>query len=245
MARVNSLTQERRALVTIATRPSQSLRLRGRSYLALVLVPEPPLSQWLAELDAWIGLSPGFFGGRLVVLDLSGLAFGRDEIVSLLADLDARAIRIVAIEGADPNLLGLGMPPVVSGGRPAGAVEVVDPQAVPAPPAEPTSLLIEDPVRSGQRIVFPHGDVTVLGSVASGAEVMAGGSIHVYGTLRGRAIAGFGGNARARIFCRKFEAELLAIDGLYKTADDMDPQFRRQPVQAWLEHDAIRMAAIK
>jgi septum site-determining protein MinC len=69
-------------------------------------------------------------------------------------------------------------------------------------------------------VVFPSGDVTVIGSVASGAEVVAGGSIHIYGTLRGRAMACSTGNARARIFCRKIEAELLAIDGLYKTADD-------------------------
>ena len=69
--------------------------------------------------------------------------------------------------------------------------------------------------------------MTVVGSVASGAEVVAGGSIHVYGTLRGRAIAGSTGNADARIFCRKLEAELLAIDGLYRTADDMEPRISR------------------
>ena len=80
--------------------------------------------------------------------------------------------------------------------------------------------MIEQPVRSGQSVVFEKGDVTIVGSVASGAEVMAGGSIHVYGTLRGRAVAGSRGNRRARIFCRRLEAELLAIDGLYRTADD-------------------------
>ena len=68
----------------------------------------------------------------------------------------------------------------------------------------------------------------MLGSVASGAEVMAGGSVHVYGTLRGRAIAGLSGNNRARIFCRKLEAELLAIDGVYQTADDMTADVARQ-----------------
>src|SRR6476620_9020344 len=72
---------------------------------------------------------------------------------------------------------------------------------------------MEEPVRSGQSVIFPHGDVTVVGQVASGAEVVAGGSIHVYGALRGRALAGSMGNPRARIFCRKNEAELLAIDG--------------------------------
>ena len=74
--------------------------------------------------------------------------------------------------------------------------------------------MIEDPVRSGQSVVFMEGDVTVVGSVGSGAEIVAGGSIYVYGTLRGRALAGATGNARARIFCHRVEAELLAIDSL-------------------------------
>ena len=93
-------------------------------------------------------------------------------------------------------------------------------------------------------MIFPEGDVTVIGSVASGAEVIAGGSIHVYGTLRGRAIAGSSGNSKARIFCGKLEAELLAIDGLYRMAEDMESQFRGRPVQTWLEGDAIRMTTL-
>ncbi|MEK1887572.1 MAG: septum site-determining protein MinC, partial [Phyllobacterium sp.] len=101
------------------------------------------------------------------------------------------------------------------------------------------SIIIKEPVRSGQSVIFPEGEVTIIGSVASGAEIVAGGSIHVYGTLRGRAMAGSAGNASARIFCRKLEAELLAIDGLYKTAEDMEPRFRGKAVQLWLEGDAI------
>jgi septum site-determining protein MinC len=73
--------------------------------------------------------------------------------------------------------------------------------------------VFEHPIRSGQSIIFPHGDVTILGSVASGAEVVAGGSIHVYGALRGRALAGSTGDMRARIFCSRNEAELMSIDG--------------------------------
>jgi septum site-determining protein MinC len=93
-------------------------------------------------------------------------------------------------------------------------------------------------------VIFPGGDVTVLGSVASGAEVVAGGSIHVYGTLRGRALAGSMGNARARIFCRKNEAELLAIDGYYRTAEDMDASMRGRPVQSWLENRVLSIAPL-
>ena len=99
--------------------------------------------------------------------------------------------------------------------------------------------MIRSPVRSGQSIFFPEGDVTLVGSVASGAEIVAGGSIHIYGTLRGRAMAGMG-NAGARIFCRRLEAELIAIDGYYKTAEDMEPDLRGKAVQIWLEDDAIK-----
>ncbi len=98
-------------------------------------------------------------------------------------------------------------------------------------------------MRSGQSVIFPHGDVTVVGQVASGAEVVAGGSIHVYGALRGRALAGSMGNSRARIFCSKNEAELLAIDGYYQTTEDIDSKLRNRPIQAWLEGDVLMIAA--
>jgi septum site-determining protein MinC len=129
----------------------------------------------------------------------------------------------------------------------AEAVERETPAAMPVPaalPARAASLVHDKPVRSGQSVIFPDGDVTILGSVASGSEVVAGGSIHIYGALRGRAIAGSTGNPMARIFCNKLEAELIAIDGLYRTAEDMDPQYRSRPVQAWLEGETMTMAAL-
>ena len=94
--------------------------------------------------------------------------------------------------------------------------EKPEPEAKP----KPSSLLLDSPVRSGQSVVFTDGDVTVLGSVGSGAEIVAGGSIHIYGTLRGRAMAGVNGNPAARIYCQRIEAELLAIDGYYQTAEE-------------------------
>jgi septum site-determining protein MinC len=221
--------------------------------MAFVLAPEPPLADWLAELDGQIARSAGFFVGRPVVLDLAGLALTRSDVVSLIADLQGRDIRIMGVEGVDPDCLGPGLPPLLRGGRPAaGIIETLDPatespSTVPlvAPSkAAPAFLLLDSPVRSGQSVVFPDGDVTVVGSVASGAEVVAGGSIHIYGTLRGRAIAGSTGNQRARIFCRKSEAELLAIDGWYRTADDMNDTLYGRPIQAWLENDAIMVAAL-
>jgi septum site-determining protein MinC len=227
------------------------MRFRGRSYIAFVLTPEPPIFEWLADLDAWIQRSTGFFIGKPVVLDLSGLGLSKAAIAHLLAELQTRDIRIMGIEGADPAALGPELPPVLKGGRAAGPAEpAAETQAAqaapPAPPTvqEPGSLLLETPVRSGQSIVFPAGDVTVLGSVASGAEIIAGGSIHVYGTLRGRAMAGSTGNPRARIFCNKVEAELLAIDGYYRTADDMEPGLRSRAIQAWLQGDVMLIAPL-
>jgi septum site-determining protein MinC len=131
-------------------------------------------------------------------------------------------------------------------GRPAAEVAAGDISGAPAAakPLRGPCLFIDDSVRSGQTIEFPDGDVTVIGSVGSGAEIIAGGSIHVYGTLRGRAIAGSMGDNRARIYCRKLEAELLAIDGLYQTAEDMDSQFRGRAVQVRLKGDAITMESL-
>ena len=150
---------------------------------------------------------------------------------------------MLGIEGIDPAKWQAGLPPVLRGGR---GTRTAEPPAsiaaaqLPRQPAasgkpQPASLMIEDPVRSGQSVIFIEGDVTVLGSVGSGAEIVAGGSIHVYGTLRGRALAGATGNARARIFCHRIEAELLAINSYYRTADDIEDSLRRRPAQAWLD----------
>jgi septum site-determining protein MinC len=237
--------------VTIAVRPKTSIRFRGRSFLALVLAPELPFKGWLNELDIVLAQSSGFFAGRAVIVDISNLNVSKREIAALMADLHERGIRIMALEGADPSIAGLGLPPAISGGKPAGMIEVPgvttesDSEQVQASAGPVTgSLTIEGSVRSGQAVQHMDGDVIVLGSVASGAEVIAGGSIHIYGALRGRAIAGAAGNARARIFSRKFEAELIAIDGLYKTADDLGTNHRGQPVQISLNGDAIIMTAL-
>jgi len=135
-----------------------------------------------------------------------------------------------------------GKPVDARGGK--GASKKAEPKAEAKAETKPTSLLLENPVRSGQTVIFPEGDVTILGSVGSGAEVVAGGSIHVYGALRGRAMAGVNGHTSARIYCQKIEAELLAIDGFYQTADDIDAALRGKPAQAWLEGNTMRITAL-
>lgn len=219
------------------------IRFRGRSFMATVLAPVPPVSEWFGDLDALNRRAPNFFAGRPVILDLGGLRLGREDLDGLLAELAARNIAILGIEGAAPSLLGTGTPPALSGGRPAGEIDTPGEAAPAETPAKEVarSLILDAPVRSGQTVLHLEGDVTVLGAVASGAEVIAGGSIHVYGALRGRAIAGAAGDPTARIWCRRFEPELVAIDGLYRAADDLDPAFRGQAVEVRLLEDAIKL----
>ncbi|QIO34303.1 septum site-determining protein MinC [Bradyrhizobium sp. 1(2017)] len=221
----------------------QMVRLRGRSYVAFVFVPTVPILDWLQEIDATIARSPGFFAGRPVVIDLSSVDLSQSGIGHLLASLQDRNIRVLGIEGVEEGRLTLSMPPLLSGGR-SCVVEPSAPKKAEKVGTKPTSLLLDHPVRSGQTVIFPEGDVTILGSVGSGAEIVAGGSIHVYGALRGRAMAGVNGHTSARIYCQKIEAELLAIDGFYQTADDIDAALRGKPAQAWLQGNTMRITAL-
>jgi septum site-determining protein MinC len=224
---------------------------RARSYMAFSVMPRAPVMDWLADIDVTLERSKGFFAGYPVALDLSAVQLSANAIGQLIDNLAERGIRVLGIEGIASENYDSRLPPILRPGHGPTAPKLPDTEIVVAEPApqpvkasQPASLLIEDPVRSGQSIVFIDGDITVLGSVGSGAEVVAGGSIHVYGTLRGRAMAGATGNTRARIFCHRIEAELLAIDAHYKTADDIDDSLRRGPAQAWLEGSTLKISAM-
>jgi septum site-determining protein MinC len=223
------------------------MRLRGRSFMAFSLTPEAPIADWLAEIDQWIRNSAGFFVGRPVVLDLTTVKLDGAAILSLVVELESRGIRIMGIEGTDPGEFSAKLPPLLKGGRAASMNETAESppgRTAAAKKAEPHSLLVETHVRSGQSIVFPGGDVTVIGSISSAAEVIAGGSIHVYGAIRGRAMAGANGNPQARIFCRSVDAELLAIDGYYRTAEDLEASLHNRPIQAWLDGATLMIASL-
>ena len=235
----------------IAEPTRQLVRLRGRSYVAFVFSPVVPVIEWLADIDATLARSPGFFVGKPVVLDLSALELSSSGITHLVSSLEQRNIRVLGLEGVDENHVTTSMPPLLTGGRNTMLVETAPKETRETREAKealkkpkPASLLIETPVRSGQSVVFTEGDVTVLGSVGSGAEIVAGGSIHVYGTLRGRASAGALGNTGARIFCRRNEAELLSVDGWYITAEEMEGVSRGKPVQAFLDGEGLRVETL-
>ena len=225
----------------------------GRSYLAFVLAPELPFVDWLEELDRRVESSLSFFVNRPLVLDLTSVAPTKAETIEIIAFIEERSLRLIAVEGVPIDWLPERLAPLPGKVQAAGMFEPRDenkPSRPTPPPAavwetEPSigspcaALLINEPVRSGQSIIYPHGDVIVVGSVASGAEIIAGGSIHVYGSLRGRAFAGTNGNTNARIFCSRFDAEIMVIDGLYKTADDFDLALRGSAVQARLDRNVM------
>ncbi len=100
------------------------------------------------------------------------------------------------------------------------------------------NMLISHPVRSGQR-VYAKGDLTILSHVSAGAEIMAEGNIHVYGTLRGRALAGVQGKSESRIFCSELQAELVSIDGHYKISEEIDKGISNSPAQIYLQDQTL------
>jgi septum site-determining protein MinC len=121
-----------------------------------------------------------------------------------------------------------------------------EPEPAPAPQAAQHSegaavigLVHDKPVRSGQQVYARGRDLILTKLVANGAEVIADGSIHVYGALRGRALAGAQGDASARIYCHEFHAELVSIAGQYRVFETMPDELKGQRVQAWLDGDKL------
>jgi septum site-determining protein MinC len=219
----------------------RGIQVRGRNLMALVLTPEPPLAAWIGELDAHLA-SAGAFETRPVIVDLARAGDeGRELVLILLEGLEARGLRIVGVERAAPVLVAGTVWERMADPLPGRNVAPATP---PAPPPRPLARLVEGPVRSGQTLVFETGDVTVVGAIASGAEVVAGGSIHVYGALRGRAIAGLQAQADARIFCTRLEAEMIGIGRHYRTAEHWGPGLHGRPVQVWLDRETLRLSRL-
>jgi septum site-determining protein MinC len=193
--------------------------------------------------------SPQFFANAPIVLDLKGSSgFGetRDflEVRRMLASL---TLVPVGVQNANPEQqvaalaagLGLLTAPATSRRSTATTAAAVPSRAASAPAAQGKSLLITEPVRSGTQIYAPGGDVIVVRSVSAGAEIIADGHIHVYGALRGRAIAGATGDASARIFVGRLEAELVSIAGRYLIHEDIAPAHLGQRVQIVLQEQRV------
>jgi septum site-determining protein MinC len=253
----------------VAHEPAFEIRF-GQVGLAQMRIRSTDADALQAQLTARVAAAPALFERAALCLDLSSL----DHEISaadLRAVLDAirrtgvmpvglahgtAAIDALARELNLPVLTqfraqksyGAAVAAVKAAPAPAPEPAAPAPAAVPAAPVEeivalPT-LMHHRPVRSGQRIYARHRDLVVTSAVGAGAEVMADGCVHVYGTLRGRAMAGVRGEVSARVFCHDFHAELVSIAGVFRVFETIPPDLAGKPVQAWLDGDDLRFGRI-
>lgn len=223
-------------------------QLRGRLFTAIVLELAGDMDDaFYAALDGKLKQSGAFFAHVPLVLDLEKAQDKSIDFKLLVLEMRTRRLMLVGVQNASAEqkrmaqLAGL---IALGAGREVSPEEAMRAGAA-AGPARGVTRTITEPVRSGQRVFADTGDLVVIGSVSSGAEVIARGNVHIYGTLRGRALAGANGDTKARIFCHSFEAELVAIGGVYRTSDDFEPQLKKQNVQMFLDGDALRIEPLK
>ncbi|WP_142661808.1 septum site-determining protein MinC [Paracoccus laeviglucosivorans] len=236
------------------------LQIRGRFLTAVALHLAGRADHGFFDaLDDKLRQTPLFFENAPLVIDLEQ-AHGLEttqEMQRLVAELRGRNLSVFGIQSGNRNqaaaaaaagLIALPSGKAVSADRvtrterPGAAAQAAIPEKETPAPA---SKLITQPVRSGQTVFADRGDLVIVGSVSSGAEVIATGNIHIYGRLRGRALAGVNGDTSARIFCHALDAELLAIAGLYLTSENLGADTPRDNVQAFLEGEKLRVESLK
>lgn len=207
------------------------------------------------DLQAKVDAAPQFFVNSPVLINLEKLA--NTEAVDSLEPLVARCRELgllpVGFAAVPPSLLPLAtatglacLPP--PGERASKIPATPEPESVDRAETAPTqpvespalrpSLVITRPVRSGQQ-VYSDGDLIVLSQVSEGAEVLADGHIHVYGALRGRALAGVRGDTSARIFCQSMEAELVSVAGNFVLQDSVDAKLLKKSAQIFLSGENL------
>ncbi|KLD70091.1 septum site-determining protein MinC [Xanthomonas pisi] len=230
----------------------------GQVGIANLRVRTLDVPRLVQEMRERVTRAPKLFGRAAVILDFGGLSQVPDvgTAKALLDGLRAAGVLPVALAygTSEIDLLSqqLGVPLLAKFRAQYEPTAVSPPPPPPPARAEPAAPVARpapgrmqrNAVRSGQQLYAENCDLTVLNTVGAGAEVIADGSIHIYGTLRGRALAGAQGNPDARIFCRDFHAELVAIAGHYKVLDDVPMDLRGKAVQVWLEQDQIKIAAL-
>jgi len=222
--------------------PPLPFQIRGTSFTLLALkVIDPRDPEFFARLAKTLALAPGFYRNAPIILDLAALV--RDDPIDLTtfcAQLRELALVPVGIQGAtadwERRALTAGLA-VFPAGRSADPASVRG-RAAPLPRPS-TARLVTEPVRSGQQVYATESDLIVTAPVSRGAELLADGNIHVYGPLRGRALAGMGGDRSTRIFCRHFDADLISIAGFYMVSEQMDAQFIGKPVQISLAGERL------
>lgn len=228
--------------------------IQGAVFTMMVIRMEDPRDpDFAVELGRQIALSPRFFDQAPVVLDIKGsLAFmDPTEFEDAKVLLQRHKLIPIGVQNATSAQIRAAQAAGLSSfnaSSPSRRVAEPAPQPAPRPAASPPpvtigpggrSRLVTAPVRSGAQIYARGADLIVTASVSAGAELIADGHIHVYGTLRGRAIAGAQGDSEARIFCKRLEAELISVAGRYLVSENIAREYLGQAVQISLDEDRL------
>ena len=217
-----------------------ALELKGRmASLTRLRLLDPDLDKVRAQLEDLARRMPEAVRGMPVVVEAEFVP-DLGKVCGLLRNVGMQPVAVG--EGAlaeSARALNLAVLPDEprSRAKPAAATAA-------APAGRKPARIVETPVRSGQQVYAEGADLVVLATVSPGAEVIADGCVHAYAPLRGRVIAGAKGDETARVFCRKFEAELVAVAGVYAVAEQMQ-NVRGQPVQAYLDAGKLKIELMK
>jgi septum site-determining protein MinC len=250
----------------LSEKPAFELKARMTSFTILRLL-SGEVTTIEKGLRAKIQQAPKLFLGAPFVIDVSAIPSVSFDLPALIKALRALQVTPVGIRGGDPALkpaasdLNLGW---FDWSEDTGRLKTVRvpakaPEAVKRPAPEPSlptqdaapeikkrsaTKIVAAPVRSGQSVYARNGDLLVLSPVSPGAELIADGHIHVYGALRGRALAGAQGDEEARLFCRSLEAELVAVAGTYMVSEEFDRKLRGKPVQVYMKNNKLVVEAL-
>jgi septum site-determining protein MinC len=216
-----------------------ALELKGRmATLTRLRLLNPDLVAVRAQLEDLARRMPDAVRGMPVVLEAD---FGVPDPGALLETVRAVGMQPLAVADGPlaEGLRALGLA-VLPEGKPVGAASAATVAAKAAPTTRRPARIVDAPVRSGQQVYAEGTDLVVTSAVSAGAEIIADGCVHAYGPLRGRVIAGAKGDETARVFCRRFEAELVAVAGVYAVAEQMQG-VRGLQVQAYLEQGKLKI----
>lgn len=240
----------------------------GQVGIACVRVRRPDAAALCEELERRVRAAPQLFARAAVVLDLSHLLNLPDDgiVDALLEAVRSAGMLPVGLaygtSATEALAQRMGLPLIAkfrAAYEPAdgGSIAPSAPAAVPAPATPVREPVLSQPtasvgaqrhdgtVRSGQQVYARDRDLVVVGTIANGAEVISDGSIHIYGSLKGRAMAGAQGDAKARIFISDFRAELVAIAGHYRVFEQIPKDLEGQSVQCWLDGEKLLIAPLK
>jgi septum site-determining protein MinC len=209
----------------------------------------------LDELTGRMNTAPNFFRRTAVCIDLSDLkkAPETQEIKAILEAVRRAGLLAVGLASASAEIEALSNDvnlPILSAFRPASySVAAAEPvQRIATEPVDSelgiAAMIQQQTVRSGQRIYARNRDLVITAGVGAGAEVIADGCVHIYGSLRGRAMAGARGQLNARVFCQEFHAELVSIAGVFRVFETLPTALAGKPVQAWLDGEDLHFAPV-